>query len=81
MSGAYSACAPDDLKLAPTRTLAWFRSSPTAQRGFCRKCGSQLFWKPAHGQHISISAGSLDSAQGLRIGQEIFVEQRTSAMP
>lgn len=41
-------------------SITWYRSSDTATRGFCRVCGSQMFWKPEGGERISIFAGSLD---------------------
>src|SRR5262252_4055541 len=26
--------------------VGWFRSSETVERGFCKVCGSVLFWRP-----------------------------------
>ena len=72
--GAYAACAPEHLSLLVGRPR-WYRSSPTARRGFCAKCGSQLFWEPSHGRHISVAAGSLDQPTGLRTAKHIFCEQ------
>lgn len=77
--GAYTACAPDAIEVSGTK-LRWYRSSPIARRGFCSKCGSQLFWEPAHGQHISVSVGSLDDASALKIGEHIFVAQDPTAL-
>jgi hypothetical protein len=74
--GAYTACARDDLTVAPSRALKWYRSSPTARRGFCGTCGSQLFWEPTGRDTISVSAGSLDSTEGLRLGEQVFLDQR-----
>ncbi len=76
--GAYTACSLQSLTITATRTLKWYRSSPTGRRGFCGKCGSQLFWEPTGGNHMSISAGSLDSADDLRLGRQIFLEQRAA---
>ena len=73
--GAYTACAPDALVLLKSRTLKWYRSSPEARRGFCGKCGSQLFWEPAHGRSLSVSAGSLDQPAALAAGEHIFCDQ------
>jgi len=53
-------------------TLAWYRASPAAERGFCRVCGSSLLWKPADEATISVFAGSLDGPTGLQIGEHIF---------
>jgi hypothetical protein len=74
--GAYAACAPPDLRIISSRTLRWHRSSPGVRRGFCRKCGSSLFWEPTRATHISISAGSLDRPTGLKVMEHIFLAQK-----
>ena len=73
--GAFTRCAAEALHIRNPRKLKWYRSSPEARRGFCRDCGSQLFWEPPHDRYISISAGSLDQPTGLRAGEHNFVEQ------
>ncbi len=77
--GAYTACAPADLSVTGSK-LRWYRSSPIARRGFCGKCGSQLFWEPSDGDHISISVGSLDDASTLSIAEHIFVAHDPTAL-
>ena len=77
--GAYTACAPDAIAISGTK-LRWYRSSPIARRGFCAKCGSQLFWEPSDGDHLSVSVGSLDDASGLPIGGHIFVAEDSTAL-
>jgi hypothetical protein len=79
-AGAYSACAPGDLEILPGATLAWFQSSSIARRGFCSRCGAGLFWDPAHGRHISLSAGTLDSTD-LRFGGHIFTAKASPLYP
>lgn len=54
--------------------LAWFRSSPGAERGFCRRCGASLFWKPGGGDRISFSPGALEGPTGLGIAEHIHRE-------
>lgn len=71
---AYSACARDSLTIAGARKLKWYKSSASVRRGFCKECGSQLFWESAHKAEISVSAGSLDPPTGLRAGKHIHVE-------
>jgi hypothetical protein len=73
---AAAACAPSDLKIISEHTLRWYRSSPGRRRGFCRKCGSSLFWEPTPTTHISISAGSLDPPTGLKVMEHIFLAQK-----
>lgn len=68
-----TACAPDNLILEKQESLRWYRSSPEAERGFCQNCGSNLFWKPAHGRHISITAGTLNPPTGLKVVEQWYV--------
>lgn len=70
---AATACAPEHLRLLSAQPLRWYQSSAIARRGFCGTCGSQLFWEPAHGGHVSIWAGTLDLPTGLKAAEHIFV--------
>jgi hypothetical protein len=75
-SGNYVAAtsAPDDaLVLESSETLRWFQSSPEAKRGFCMRCGGNMFWKPTGEARTSILAGTLDQATGLKVVKHIFV--------
>jgi hypothetical protein len=73
---AATACAPEHLRLLAAHSLRWYRSSAIARRGFCETCGSQLFWEPAHGGHVSIWAGALDAPTGLKTSRHIFVAEK-----
>lgn len=64
-----------DLVLLAGDTLAWFQSSTAARRGFCRDCGSVMFWADG-GETIGINLGSLDQPTGLRIERHIFVDDK-----
>jgi hypothetical protein len=52
-----------DLALLESATLRWYRSSVAAERGFCSRCGGNLFWRPTGAELgvTSIMAGTLDS--------------------
>ena len=56
--------------------LSWYRSSEHAQRGFCRRCGSGLFWQHDELDTISIYAGTLEGPTGLETRAEIYVEDK-----
>lgn len=74
-SGNYvtaTGCAPENLHLDEDSGLTWYRSSEYAERGFCCKCGGNLFWKPSGGTHISIMAGTLDKPSGLKLSGHIY---------
>jgi hypothetical protein len=56
--------------------LAWYRSSDLAERGFCKVCGSVLFWRQIESDHIAITAGSIDGQTGLTLKDHIFVDDK-----
>ena len=72
ITGHHSAAVPAKwADIALSGTVAWHASSPGARRGFCGTCESSLFWDGA-GQNLSIHAGTLDGATGLRLAGHIF---------
>lgn len=74
---AASAAATADLQFLSDATLTWYASSAEAQRGFCNRCGSNLFWRINGASHISIMAGTLDTPTHLRIVQHIFTDDKS----
>lgn len=45
--------------------VAWARSSRHADRGFCPRCGTSLFWRGTDGRCVDITLASLDAPDGL----------------
>ncbi len=79
-SGHYAAMtsAPSgELAFTQSASLTWYRSSDTAERGFCRVCGGNLFWRRFADDQISICAGALDLPTGLAITEHIFVDDKS----
>ncbi len=65
-----------DFTLTSEGPLRWFEASPEARRGFCAACGSTLFWAGNGKDYISIAAGTLDDASGLKFACHIFVADK-----
>lgn len=70
----------DGIAFETTQTLRTYRSSDWAERGFCNTCGSSLYWRltapgPMQGLY-SLSAGSLDSLEGLSLTREFFIDSK-----
>ncbi len=74
--GAYTACALDRLRFEKDAGLAWYASSQRATRGFCRICGSSLFWRPVGQGTVSVAAGVLDDAGDLKLARHIFTADK-----
>ena len=73
---AATSAADTDLTVEGSENLTWYAASPEARRGFCRDCGSALFWKREGSASTSILAGAFDKPTGLRIASHIFVGQK-----
>ena len=56
--------------------LGWFSASDAARRGFCRTCGSFLFWQASGDETIDVALGAIDGPTGLRLERHIFVADK-----
>ena len=74
----YAATNVQDTDLAVTgaENVTWYAASGFARRGFCRICGSILFWKHNELDYTSILAGSFDSPTGLKGESHLFVADK-----
>ena len=72
---AATACPTENLHIDGD-TLQWYASSSEAERGFCRRCGSNLFWRQVGANSTSIWAGSIDGPSGLHIAQQMFASSK-----
>jgi hypothetical protein len=65
------------IEMTNSEQLVWYQSSATAERGFCRRCGGNVFWKLHGRDDISITAGTLDTPTRLAIERHIFVADKS----
>lgn len=56
--------------------VQWYRSSAKVRRGFCRICGSNLFWDPVHHDWTAVSMGVFDNATNTSLSMHIFVAEK-----
>ena len=66
------------VNIAVTRSdgLAWYKTSDIARRGFCRECGSGVFWEPYNLDATGLIAGTLDNSTELKTIGHIFVGEK-----
>ena len=74
--GAYSSAARTDVLIEGSDALDWFVSSARGRRGFCRTCGSSLFFEAVGGSRLAITAGSLDQPSGLEVVGHEYVADK-----
>ena len=66
----------DQFRLTEDRGLAWYASSGFAKRGFCRECGSSLFYQMLTDDVINMATGTLDDSSAVKPGKHIFCKDK-----
>jgi hypothetical protein len=76
-----------DIRFRADETLTWYRpdDDPNVSYAFCRRCGASLFWRVVDqgdvDQHVSVMAGALDDAHGLRTTAVWFADHADEHTP
>jgi hypothetical protein len=73
--GSYASVRRAELRwVSGEGEIARFESTPGIARGFCRRCGSTLFWdERANAGSFGLALGSVDGDPGVRPSLHIFV--------
>jgi len=62
--------------------LHWFDSSPGAQRGFCQRCGSSLFFRSEKwAGELHIALGCMDDPIDRQPQANVYFDQHVDWMP
>lgn len=56
--------------------IARYASSSWAERAFCPKCGSSLFYKLNSSERHYVSMGAFDDQSQFRLADEIYVDEK-----
>ncbi len=75
-TGAYITIPRTAVALERADTLVWYRSSAEAERGFCGRCGSSLFWRGDGLELMDVAAGALDQPTGLTTVRHIHTASK-----
>lgn len=70
------AIRPESLSLGDDAAIGVYASSPEAERGFCRICGSTLFWRASDGSSADVSAHVVDDPGRYPFATEIYIEEK-----
>ena len=74
--GAYTGAPASAYRIGGEENVSWYQASPDAARGFCRRCGSKLFWRGTGRDTVYVPMGSLDSPTGLKAAQHIWTRHQ-----
>lgn len=56
--------------------VTWFNSSEKARRGFCKVCGSSLFWDPLFRDWIGIAMGAFNTPTNTCIAVHVYTADK-----
>jgi hypothetical protein len=66
------------MKIEDDTNLGVYRSSEWAERCFCKKCGTALFYRlVGKGQHY-VSAEAFDDRSGYALASQVFIDEKPS---
>ncbi len=79
--GPLTAIRAADIALEGEAHVQVYRASDHGERGFCKICGSTIFWKMKGKPLAFLPVGLLEDQSGIRVTEEIFVDQRPDWLP
>ncbi|GJE02282.1 GFA family protein [Methylobacterium isbiliense] len=56
--------------------LGLYASSDHGERGFCRACGTSLFWRMRDGSFLAVCAQAFDAPDRFVLATEIFIDDK-----
>ena len=79
--GPYYAVRVRDLVLSGDDNIRSYAHSEWGERAVCGTCGSTLYWKLQGRSVAFVALGLLDDQSGIKVTEEIFVDNRPDWMP
>ncbi len=75
-AGPFMAVSCQDVIFEGKENVGRIRSSDWAERGYCTKCGSNLFYHVVESSDYQISAGLFDDQSMLRMSLQVFIDHK-----
>ena len=74
--GPVFAASVKEIRFDGAENITRFNSSDWAERGFCKVCGSNLFYRLKEADYYSIGVGTLDDESTFRLAGEIYIDRK-----
>lgn len=74
--GVFLVTSVHGLKFDGEEHLSRYQSSSWAERGFCNKCGSNLFYRALQSGEYEMCVGTFDDQSDFNLTTEIFVDRK-----
>ena len=66
--------ADGDIQFSGEEHLSLYQSSKWAERGFCKKCGTHLFYRLLNHPYCNFNLGTIDKSDEFQFTTQIFVD-------
>ena len=73
---AFFGASTKNVKFEGEENITRFASSAWAERGFCRTCGTSLFYYLKPAKFYSMSVGTFDDQTPFELVREIFIDRK-----
>lgn len=81
-TGSFYACIavkPDNYKIQGEENIKWYAKTPNSEQGFCKDCGSAIFWRETNNpNYLDFAIGSLNNPSQLTAKQHIFCKSKAN---
>jgi len=67
-----------DISFEGEESISVYNSSEWAERGFCKKCGSNLFYRLKETRQHMVSVGLFDDQENLVLESQVFIDKKPS---
>lgn len=68
--------ASANLQIEGEDFISVYSSSAWAERGFCKSCGTHLFYRLKKGGFYNLPLGLLDTSENFRMRLQIFIDRK-----
>ena len=75
-SGPYFEVVCTNVTFKGEDNITKIKSSDWAERAFCKKCGSNLYYHMFDSDELQIAAGLLDDQSDLRLSRQFFTDRK-----
>ena len=65
-----------DVSFGGEENIGVYQSSEWAERGFCKQCGSHLYYRLKQNHQYYIPAGIFDNDEGLVFAHQVFIDEK-----
>ncbi len=75
-SGPFLSAGVKSIAFAGDENIGRYRSSDWAERGFCKRCGTNLFYRLVEMDHYILGIGAFDDQERWKMTSQIFTDEK-----